>query len=199
MFQFTEPHCTINKRTPETHLCNLTSAQLLNAVYLISHLIKSCSWLQFVISSSPNSSEKHRHMTCAYCLLWGRLSSLVDGLHCCTIKKWVLTSLEVSCLLSQLLQEQEAGLKKKKKKDMLVAVCLSELFVQWPDPLPPPEKMQRCSSPAPPQHPGTARDCMQYSHTFYGAYLWLQSLYIRLWLPWAPKLLWDLSLNFLFL
>ena len=50
---------------------------------------------------------------------------------------------------------------------MLVAVCLSELFVQWPDPLPPPEKMQRCSSTAPPQHPGTARDRMQHSHTLY--------------------------------
>ena len=112
MFQFTEPNCTINKRTSETHLCNLTSARLLSAVYLISRLIESCSRLQFVISSSPNSSEKYRHLACAHCLLWGRLSNLGGGLHCCTIKKRVLTSLEAGSLLLQLLQEQEAGRKK---------------------------------------------------------------------------------------
>lgn len=49
MFQFTEPNGTINKSTSEDHLCNLTSAWLLNEVYSISYLKQE--W-QFVASTS---------------------------------------------------------------------------------------------------------------------------------------------------
>ena len=179
MFQFTEPNCIISKRTSDDHLCSLTPAWFLNAVYLISHLIKSCS---LVLINLLFLQLFWEIQTPGVCLLPAFGQAKQPPWWATLLHNWK-TGTHLSGGRSPSSPAAARSRDRVKKRGFSGSLFKWIVCAMTTHPRPPPptprqnvEGQLTCAPSRPsPLASGDLWSCMQCSPTLYGAYLWVQS------------------------